>query len=194
MNPYDEVPYQGGAYPQTNPERLATIATLFGMRPPPIEKCRVLEIGTADGSNLIPLSYIYPNSEFLGIDLSASQVATGNAIIRELGLKNIQLEALDIAELRNNTGVFDYIICHGVFSWVPRLIQDAIFDVCARLLTPNGIAYISYNTYPGWSFRGVARDIMCFHAGPFKRAEDKIEQACAMLRFVAESVTDARKS
>jgi hypothetical protein len=51
-NPYDEVPYPDKPVPKSHPDRLAAVATLFGMQPPAIDHCRVLELGCASGRNL----------------------------------------------------------------------------------------------------------------------------------------------
>src|SRR5439155_909713 len=67
---YDEVPYESRAFTETHPDRLATVATLFGLKPPPVEKCRVLELGCADGTNLIPMAIGLPEGTFVGVDLS----------------------------------------------------------------------------------------------------------------------------
>jgi tRNA G46 methylase TrmB len=88
VNAYDEVPYPSLSYPQTHPDRLATLATLHGLRPAPVDHCRVLEVGCAGGGNLIPMAEALPDSEFVGIDLSARQLAAALAVVRELGLKN----------------------------------------------------------------------------------------------------------
>ena len=29
------------------------------------------------------------------------------------------------------------------------------------------MAYVSYNTYPGWHIRGMIRDMMCYHTRQF---------------------------
>ena len=147
---YDEVPYKSFPFPQSHPDRLATVATLFGMTPPPVEHCRVLELGCSSGGNLIPLAEQLPESRLVGIDASQRQIADGQETVRALGLTNIDLQQRDIASVRPEFGEFDYIIAHGVFSWVPNAVQDCILEICARNLAPQGIAYVSYNTYPGW--------------------------------------------
>src|SRR5437016_14382236 len=98
MNSYDEVPYPSSAYPETHPDRLATLATLLGMRPAPVERCRVLELGCAGGGNLIPMAEGLPESTFVGIDLSARQVAAGQTVIQHLGLRNVTLRQVNLAE------------------------------------------------------------------------------------------------
>ncbi|HKD36864.1 MAG TPA: class I SAM-dependent methyltransferase, partial [Pirellulales bacterium] len=71
---YDRIPYPRHSYAFTHPDRMATLATLHGMSPPPVARCRVLELGCASGSNLIPMAYALPHSEFVGIDSSHRQM------------------------------------------------------------------------------------------------------------------------
>lgn len=187
-NTYDEVPYESHPFAQTHPSRLFTVGTLFGMRPTPVQRCRVLELGAASGGNLIPMADYLPDSEFVGLDLSARQVADGRQQIDQLGLKNVQLKHASILDIDTSWGTFDYVICHGVFSWVPTAVQDKILDICAKQMSPNGIAYISYNTYPGWHMRGMIRDMMRYHSGRFNTAQQRTAQARALLDFLAQSV------
>ena len=161
---YDEVPYESHPFAQTHPERLFTVGTLFGMRPTPVQKCRVLELGCAAGGNLIPMADYLPGSEFIGVDLSEKQIAEGAALVKQFGQKNLTLKHASITDVTPDYGQFDYIICHGVFSWVPDNVRDKILAIAQRQLTPNGILYVSYNTYPGWHMRGMIRDMMRFHS------------------------------
>jgi methyltransferase-like protein/SAM-dependent methyltransferase len=184
---YDEVPYTSNPFPQTHPSRLATVATLFGLRPPAVEQCRVLELGCASGGNIIPMAEAFPKSWFVGVDLSVRQIADGERIVQKTGLANVSLRHASIADVDDTYGQFDYIICHGVFSWVPREIQEKVFEVCSRRLTPHGVAYISYNTYPGWHMRGMIRDMMRYHAFRFDTPEQRVGQARALMDFLAQS-------
>ena len=115
---YDEVPYISVPFPQTHPDRLATTARIFGLTSPAVDRCRVLELGCASAGNLIPMAFNLPGSEFVGIDLSRHQVDDANAAIRRLGLTNIRVEHASIMDVDASWGDFDYILCHGVFSWV----------------------------------------------------------------------------
>ena len=170
---YDEVPYVSFPFPQTHPDRLATIATLLGMDPPPVGRCRVLELGCAAGGNLIPMALGLPDSEFVGIDLSTRQIAEGRAAVDALGLQNITLEPVNILEIEADFGQFDYIIAHGVYSWVPADVQDKLLEVCRQNLSPNGVAYVSYNTYPGWRLHGAIRDMMLYHTQDLSDPQEK---------------------
>ncbi|MCS6865707.1 MAG: class I SAM-dependent methyltransferase [Gemmata sp.] len=185
---YDEVPYESLPFAQSHPSRLATVATVFGLQPPPVEHCRVLELGCAAGGNLLPMAEAFPASEFVGVDLSARQIAEGQRDLERLGLTNVRLHHANILDIDNSYGSFDYIICHGVFSWVPRNVQEHILALCGQQLTPRGVAYISYNTYPGWHMRGLIRDIMRYHALRFPTPQERVGQARALIDFLAQSV------
>jgi SAM-dependent methyltransferase len=149
------------------------VAILAGLSPAPVERCRVLELGCARGGNLIPMGVGLPGGSFIGFDLSAGQVAAARAVIDALGLENVAIHHKNILEVGEEIGTFDYIICHGTYSWVPAEVQEKILEISARNLAPDGVACISYNTYPGWRLRGLTRDMMCYHAGRYDRPGDR---------------------
>jgi hypothetical protein len=182
---YDQVPYTSLAFPQTHPDHLAAVAGIFGLDPPDVSRCRVLELGCAGGGNLVPMAFNLPGSEFVGIDHSPRQVADAQAAITALGLRNIRVEAASIEEVDGTWGTFDYIICHGVFSWVDAAVQDSILRIAGQQLTAQGVAYVSYNTFPGWHMRQMARDMMRYHAAQFGDADEQVAQARALLSFLA---------
>ncbi|MCA9246296.1 MAG: class I SAM-dependent methyltransferase [Planctomycetales bacterium] len=188
-NSYDDVPYPEIPIAKTHPDRLATVATIFGMEPASPRRCRVLELGCASGGNLMPLAESYPDSQFVGIDLSAKQIAEGQSTARELGLDNLDLRHLSITDVDADFGEFDYILCHGVYSWVPPEVQEKILEICRKNLAPQGIAYVSYNTYPGWHMRGMIRDMMLYHSSRFESPKDRVQQSRALLKFLSESVS-----
>ena len=187
-NSYDEVPYESHPFSQTHPSRLFVIGSLFGLRPVPVSRCRVLELGCAGGGNLIPMADMLPDSTFVGIDLSKRQIDEGNKDVQALGLKNLTLKHSSITDVDESWGQFDYIICHGVFSWVPSAVQDKILEIFDKNMSMNGIAYVSYNTYPGWHMRGMIRDMMRYHSGRFNTPQLRTQQARALLDFLAQSV------
>jgi methyltransferase-like protein len=187
---YDEMPYSNNPFYHSHPDRLATVATLFGLGPPPVAHCRVLELGCAAGGNLLPMAVTLPDSRFVGIDLSPRQVATGQARIAALGLTNIDLEPLSILDVDTRFGTFDYILCHGVYSWVSAEVQDRILAICKEHLAPNGVAYISYNIYPGWHVAGMIREMLSFHVDRAGPPEGQVRQGRAFLEFLAEAVPD----
>lgn len=185
---YDVVPYLSKPYQQSHPDRLATIATLAGLRPVPVVSSRVLELGCAAGGNIIPMAVALPGASFVGIDLSSKQIDEGKRVVADLGLKNIELRRQDIKDISADTGTFDYIIVHGVFSWVPPEVQNKILEVCGTHLAPDGVVYLSYNTLPGWRTRAIVRDLMTYHSRQFLDPRDKVSQAKALLEFVVRAL------
>ena len=182
---YDEMPYANLPFMQTHPGRLAALAKLFGMRTPAVESCRVLELGCASGGNLIPMAMALPGARLLGIDLSTRQIAQGQQIISALGLTNIELRHADIADVDAAYGEFDYIVSHGIYSWVPARIREKLLAICRENLAPDGVAYVSYNTLPGWGIRGILRDAMLYHSRAAQSGAERIRQARAVLDFLA---------
>ncbi|MEK6239246.1 MAG: class I SAM-dependent methyltransferase, partial [Planctomycetales bacterium] len=189
---YDEIPYPSVPFVQSHPDRLATIATLYGMdpAPPSPESCRVLELGCAQGDNLIPLAMGTPRGEFVGIDLSPRQIADGQAVVAELGVENVRLEEMNLMDLDASWGEFDYILAHGVFSWVPDDVREGMLKLCRERLKPNGIAYISYNTLPGWRLRGAVRDMLRFHTRNVEGSRRQLTEGQAALDFFAEGIPE----
>ncbi len=184
---YDTVPYDSHPFPQTAPEHLEALAFLFGLDAPPPAQARVLELGSAAGGNLVPFAARHPGAQALGVDLSSVQVAQGAAQIAHLQLPNVELRAFNIADIDASFGKFDYIICHGVYSWVPEPVQQAILRVCAENLTDNGVAYVSYNVYPGWKAREIVRDAMILRGAPRDTPDEKLSYARGMLEFLEQS-------
>jgi methyltransferase-like protein/2-polyprenyl-3-methyl-5-hydroxy-6-metoxy-1,4-benzoquinol methylase len=186
-NPYDEVLYNNYAILHTHPNRLAILGKLFGLKPAPAERCRVLELGCGDGANLIPMAYGLPDSQFLGIDLAGRPIAKGQAMIEALGLNNVSLEQMDLLDFPKSAGEFDYIITYGIYSWVPEPVRDMILEISKAHLAPQGVAFVSYNTFPGWRLRQMMREMMQYHVATYSDPHQIIQQARALAQFLADS-------
>lgn len=188
---YDEIAYPSFLHPQTHPDRLAVMATFLGMKPPPVENCRVLELGCGNGSNLVSFAYGLPESEFVGIDLAENHIAHGNLVAQNIGLKNLRLIHGDIMEInRASYGEFDYIIAHGLYSWTPEFVREKILAICNELLTANGVAYVSYNAFPGCHLRQMMRGMMVYHTSEIESADEKIKESLGLLNLLGDFVTD----
>ena len=185
---YTAVPYLSQAYLQSHPDQMATIGRIFGMSPASITQCRVLELGCAGGGNIIPMAYFLPESDFKGIELNEGHVKKAHRTISDLGLSNIRIDQGNILDIDESWGKFDYIICHGVFSWVPETVQEKIFSISVENLAEKGIAYISYNTYPGWHMREMIRHMMLYHAGQFETPRQRLDQGTAFVEYLAKAM------
>lgn len=189
-DPYSEISYESSAYPQSHPDNLAVVATLFGMQPRTLEGARVLEIGCAGGGNLLPLAAAWPGSQFVGIDLSPRQIAEAQAGVAALQLTNITFHAMRLEEFGSAFGTFDYIIAHGVYSWVPAPVRDQLMALCARLLTPMGVAYVSFNTLPGSGTRATLREMVKFHTRRASSPPERVSQARSFFTFLDAALKD----
>ena len=181
----DRIPYPGGAWEHSHPDRIAANARLFGLNPAPVEHARVLELGCGAGGNLVPMAYGLPDGRFLGIELAAHPVEMGQMLARVLRLSNVELLQRDIVDLPADLGEFDYIVAHGVYSWVSAPVRDALISVLARHLAPNGIAYLNFNALPGGHLRNLTRDLMRFRLAVFDDPEAHGEDAVRFVRLVA---------
>jgi len=187
---YDALPYPSMPFPYTQPARLAALTELFGFKAPDALEARVLELGCASGGNIIPLAARYPRARFVGVDLSQRHVDDGRKRIRALAITNVKLQQADITKHDFECEQFDYVICHGVFSWVPRQVQDAIFRICNEALAPNGVAAISYNVLPGWHLRTVVRDICMHHVGRNGSPRARVTKARNALELIASTLKE----
>jgi SAM-dependent methyltransferase len=185
---YDLLPYSSKPYALTHPDNLATVAGLAGMRPPHVEQCRVLELGCGAGGNLIPMALSLPGASFVGIDLSSRQIADGQALAATLGLTNIRLRRLNILDVDASFGRFDFIICHGVISWVPTVVQEAILAICQRNLAEDGVAFVSYNAYPGWHLKGLVREMLLQRIHTDAEPREQIRQARSVVDQVSRAL------
>lgn len=183
---YDQVPYFGYPFAQTHPDRLATIGSLLGLRPASVHHCRVLELGCGDGGNLVPLAMQFPDSQFVGIDLAAEAIARGQVAVEKFKLSNLDLRQGDLLEVGEGLGEFDYILAHGVYTWVPAEVKDRLLAMSHDHLAEHGIAYISYNTFPGYHIRQMTREMMLFHTRDMAEPNEKIQQGLSLLRFLLQ--------
>lgn len=184
---YDVFPYRSRAYMESHVDRLFTVAHLFGLNPTPVDNCRVLEIGGADGGNLIPMAERLPNSTFVSLDLANSQVEDGKRWVEPLGLSNIELLHRNFKRLQKRYGDFDYIICHGVYSWIPPRERQPLLEMIKQRLTPNGVAYISYNTFPGWNTRKTVREFLQLHTRDLTEPDELVERVRVLLKFLHDA-------
>jgi methyltransferase-like protein/cyclopropane fatty-acyl-phospholipid synthase-like methyltransferase len=184
---YDETPYVTIAFPQTHPDKLCAMARLFGLDAPAPARARVLELGCAGGLNLLPMAQHAPGARFLGIDASAKQVASARAAIAQCGLSNVEVRQQDLLEFAASEGKFDYIIAHGLFSWVPAQVREKVLAICRDHLSAHGVAFVSYNALPGWGMRQPLREMMLYHTQAITDPKAKVDKARALCAFLADA-------
>lgn len=186
---YDRTQYTSNAFFYSSPSHMRAAALLYGVESVPVENARVLELGCAAGGNLLPFVLAYPNAHAVGVDLSPAQIQQGQQVVQDLGIQNLHLHAMSLTDIDKDFGEFDYIVVHGVFSWVPPEVHQAILRICRENLSPKGLAYVSYNTYPGWKAGDIVRDAMLLHSHAARSDDEKLASAKAMLTLLSDGLS-----
>lgn len=158
---YSQRRYPALSHPEAHPGVLCASARCAGMASPALpEKCTVLDLGCASGHHLLPLAERFPESRFHGIDFSDSAILSATQTAKAAGLKNVTFEHADLREWTADGEGYDYVIAHGMLSWVPDDAKQALLDLIQQSLAPGGAAYLSYNTLPGWALRQEAASMV----------------------------------
>jgi len=185
---YNDVPYTSAPSPARHPERLATIGTLLGLDVAPVTTCRVLELACGDGASLVSIAATLPDARFVGVDFAAQPLARARQMADAIGVSNVDLLERDVRDLPSDLGRFDYIIAHGLYSWIPADVRAHVMPAIARHLAPKGVAYVSYNTLPGSRMRQIVWDMVKYHTREIAGKRAKLAAARELLELVATPV------
>jgi hypothetical protein len=158
---YETRVYPAMSHPSSDPAVTSVAAILAGLEVRHPAGARILEIGCCSGLNLIPLAMRWPESRFVGIDLSGPAIREARGLARAADVNNIEFHALDLRDYDPCGEGFDFIIAHGFLSWVPDEVKAALFTFCRQHLTPTGIAAISFNLECGWLPRFPVIEKVC---------------------------------
>jgi len=189
---YDEVPYSGYPHSSSHPDQISTVAFLHGVEPPAPLSCRMLELGCGSGETLIGIAYAVPGASLVGVDLAPTAIARARRTAEALGLHNVEFLLGDLRDLLDGSlGKFDYVVAHGVYTWVDEATRDALIAVCAGHLAPDGLAYVSFNTHPGGHFRRALRELAFWHARDARGPAEVAERARELFAQLSELRSDA---
>lgn len=190
---YDERPYASEAFSFSSPSHIQAVAHLYGVAAPAPHRARVLEVGCAGGGNILPFALANPEAEVVGVDLSSVQIEEGRRVLARAGVKNVTLHAMSLTDIGPEFGKFDYIIAHGVFSWVPPAVREALMKLCHTNLADDGVAYISYNTYPGWKAGDILRDAITLYSHGANSEKERVESARAMINMFKDGMASSNR-
>jgi len=187
---YERIPYKTIPWTSSQPAHVEGIAKLWGIGAAPADRCRVLELGCGDGGNIIPLAIAHPNSTFVGVDLAKVHIDSGIALADELRVVNLRFHACSFVDFEDESAPFDYIIVHGLMSWVTPNLQELLFAACKHLLAPSGVAFISYNTYPGWFMQHSIRQLLRHHNRNVVDGERALKRSRQLLNVLVQTVPE----
>ncbi|MFZ0044061.1 MAG: class I SAM-dependent methyltransferase [Solirubrobacteraceae bacterium] len=188
---YEQVAYPGYVYPQTHPARLEVLGRFFGLDPVPAAHGTILELGCGDGGNALAIAQTLPEARVVGVDSSESAIARGRALANAAGLTNLELRLTDLSAPTavQDLAPVDYVIAHGVYSWIPPAARTALLQCCGRFLAPAGIAYVSYNAYPGSYLRDMARDVLDYHLRGVTEPDRRLASAHELMQAIVSAQT-----
>jgi SAM-dependent methyltransferase len=159
-----DVPYPRKFIEQLSPPQLRLVAALNGREPPPEEDFDYCELGCASGDTLTTLAAASPKARFVGVDLSAGEIAIARARAIRGELSNVTFVEQDFELLLRDEGpAFDFIVAHGVWTWISAPKRNAMLDLVRARLKPGGLFYLSYNALPGWAAVEPLRRLMRDH-------------------------------
>jgi hypothetical protein len=151
-------PYPVVVHRALNPHYLAYLATVNGFAPSsPTGSFRYCELGCAQGSTLLPLAAANPTAEFVGIDLMPEHIQCASERVKRSGLRNVSLHQTSFTSIGADPGElggkFDFIVAHGIYSWVSSEARLAFDRFLQTHLADGGLAYVCYNAMPGSAAR-----------------------------------------
>jgi len=173
--------YTNGFYREVTPSWLDFGALLKGHRPPREsegEPFVFLDLGCGTGFGLVMLAALFPEGRFFGVDFHPDHVAHGLDLAKRAGVNNIDIIEADFLALAAPDaqppwplGGCDYVVAHGIATWVTEPVQSALLAVAAASLRPGGLVYCSYNTYPGWLGRSAYQKLLTLEIPTAKKGE-----------------------
>ena len=159
---YAAVSYRSMPHVAGDPDALAVAARLHGLHAPDPDTARVVELGCGDGGNLLAIAAARPHAQLVGFDAEVTAIERGRALATAAGLEHLVLHAADLRELSAaDIGRADYVVIHGLWSWVPDGVREAALALARAVIADDGVVSVSYNALPGWHLwmapRAIAR-------------------------------------
>ena len=176
--------------PEKHPSRIGAIAKIMGLEAKPIEEARVLEIACGAGDNILPIATVYPKAKFVGIDSAEKLIKEAGSAAKSLNLDNVDFKTFEVGKSEENLGKFDYVICYGMYSWVPEKVKTAILKLISKSLDENGLACMSYNSLPGWNMRSSIRELCRTYDKDSRDSDERVEKAVALIKALKDLQID----
>jgi SAM-dependent methyltransferase len=147
-----DVPYARAFHDQTSPAMIRLVAAMNGFAPNVGDDFSYCDVGCGAGDTLVTLAAAWPKARFVGIDINAEHVAFARSLAERGGVDNVRVLERDFdAPDEGEIGALDFVVMHGLASWIAADKRAAALAFAARHLKPGGLFYVSYNALPGWA-------------------------------------------
>ncbi len=158
----DDAVYPVTCLRELSPAWLGYAATINGARSVPVTgPFRYLELGCGRALSAIVHAAAFPAAEFHACDADGDCIDAARRLAAELELGNLTLHRASFAEFAHqDPGSFEFIVAHGVYSWVDDDARRVLRALMGAWLAPAGVAYLSYNCMPGWATEAPLRRMM----------------------------------
>ncbi|MEB6666394.1 class I SAM-dependent methyltransferase [Acinetobacter vivianii] len=146
-----DVPYPTFVHRQTMPLWLNMIVQSKGFCAPDLVKpYRYLELGCAMGIHLHLTAAANPLGHFVGVDFNQQHLMVAQEGLETTSIDNIEFIHADFESFLNaDIEPFDFIITHGVWSWISPENQNIVAQIVDKFLKKDGVLYCSYMSHPG---------------------------------------------
>jgi SAM-dependent methyltransferase len=175
---------------ELSPVWLNYVAALHGVPPRPVTQAfTYLELGCGFGTSCVVNAAACPAGDFHAYDINPAHVQGALAHAQALGLTNVQVHAASFEELATRgLPPCDFIVAHGVYSWIDAAGRASLRDIVRASLKPGGLFYLSYNCLPGWAaelpLRRLLVELAASGAGD---AAQRAEQALVTLQDLRDT-------
>ncbi len=172
-------------------DRQLLIGRFFGFRSPGLTELRVLELGSGTGAALLAQAEAYPEVFFCGVEIDEAAVAFAEKNRAQCGITNLRFKREDLQNL-DRKETYDIILCHGLYSWVRPEVREALLPLIHSILTPTGVAFVSFNAEPGWNPRARLIERLSALDKPNNPIEARILAAREALRTITGGASSAQ--
>jgi SAM-dependent methyltransferase len=161
-----DVAYTTNFYREITPSWLATTCLLLGQRPPDLTRpFRYADLGCGNGFTAMVVAATCPQAEVWAFDFNPAHVEWATRLATAAELSNVRFVEASFAELAARPEAalpaFDFMVSHGVLSWISPENRRLMLEVIRQRLRPGGVTYISYNVTTGWAGMVPLRRLMC---------------------------------